>query len=76
MKTNAKVRPILFSLLMALGMSFFMGVAMVIIKVGIKPQFLQMVLSEWLIGFAIAIIPSFILPPVIDKMLNRILKDS
>lgn len=68
MKINAKYKPIVFSLLMALGMSFFMSLVMVIVKVGITPQFIQILLSEWLLGFVISILPSFFLPKIINKL--------
>lgn len=71
MKINKKYEPLLFSVFMALGMSFFMSFFMLLIKMGIKPSFFKALISEWALGFAISLIPSFILPPLISKILKN-----
>lgn len=66
-----KKENILFGVLMAIGMSLIMAIAMLIIKVGFVSGFLIIILKEWLLGFAICLLPALFLPPLIEKLLKR-----
>lgn len=74
MNTQKTSEKILFSVLMALGMSFFMAAAMVIVKVGFTPAFLKTFFQEWALGFVISVLPSFLLPILITKILGKFRK--
>lgn len=71
MKQLKKFEPILFGVLMAAGMSFIMSLAMMLIKAGIPPNFLKVFLGEWALGFAVSLLPSLFLPPLISKLLSK-----
>lgn len=75
MNTQKPSERILFSVLMALGMSFFMAAAMVIIKVGFTPALLKVFFQEWALGFVISVLPSFFLPKFISKLLSKFRKE-
>ncbi len=73
MKSNKIFKPILFGTLMAIGMSFFMSLAMIIKNVGITADFFKILISEWAFATIIALIPSILLPPVIEKIIGKII---
>lgn len=73
MKLNKIFKPILFGTLMAIGMSFFMSLAMIIKNVGITADFFKILISEWAFATIIALIPSILLPPVIEKIIGKII---
>lgn len=58
---------------MSIGMNFFMAIAMLIKNVGITPGFFKIFGSEWLFGTIVALLPSILLPPVIEKLLRKIM---
>ncbi len=68
---NNKKEKLIFALLMALGMSFFMSLTMVIKNVGINPQFFIILLKEWGFSFLVSILPSIFLPVLINKLLGK-----
>ncbi|MGO4987206.1 DUF2798 domain-containing protein [Gallicola sp. Sow4_E12] len=73
MKSNKIFKPILFGTLMAIGMSFFMSLAMIIKNVGITADFFKILISEWAFATIISLIPSILLPPVIEKIIGKII---
>ena len=75
MRIPRKYHSFLFSVLMALGMSFFMACAMLIIKAGFVPHFFRLLMEEWALGFAISLLPSLFLPPIIRKILGKFTRE-
>ena len=71
MKIPGKYRQIISGVLMALGMSFIMGLSMLLIKAGVRPGFFGMLMKEWALGFIISLLPSFVLPILINRLLGR-----
>ncbi|AQS53609.1 hypothetical protein BW727_101242 [Jeotgalibaca dankookensis] len=75
MKLIKEHRMIVFSLLMGVGMSFFMSFVMTVVNAGFPPMFFQIWMRSWLVGFFASLIPALGLPPLINKFLDLITKD-
>lgn len=75
MKISKKQAPLVFSVLMALSMSLVMSFFMLLIKAGIRPGFLQMLLKDWALGFVVALLPSFLLPKLINRLMRKFIKE-
>lgn len=72
MKIKKKYTMITFSLLMGLGMSFFMSFVMTAVNVGFPPVFVQLWMKSWAVGFLASLPAALTLPPLIHKFLARI----
>lgn len=72
MKINKKYKMLMFSLLMGLGMSFFMSFVMTAVNIGFPPVFVQLWMKSWGVGFVASLPAALTLPPLIHKFLKRI----
>ena len=72
MKIPKKYSQIVFVLLMALGMSFFMSFALTAINVGINNEFPARWGRAFLLAYPIAVIAALIIVPVVRKLVDKV----
>jgi len=71
-KINKKYEPIVFTFLMALGMSCIISFFMILCMFGLRPDFLSTWLTTWAMAFAIAFPTAYVLPRGIRKAMQGI----
>jgi hypothetical protein len=57
---------------MAIIMSMFVSFSMTIINVGFDANFVDMWMGGWAIGFLASLPLSFLLPPLLQKLMERL----
>lgn len=68
----SKKRRIFTAVSMALCMSIYMSFVMVSVNIGWVPHFFQAWLKGWSVGFCVSLPLSFIVPPTIQKIANKL----
>jgi hypothetical protein len=61
-----------FGISMAMAMSLCMSFAMTAINIGFGSNFISTCLSAWGIGFVVSLPFSFLVPPLIQKLMRRL----
>ena len=72
MDNRKKYSEIIFIVIMGLGMSFIMTLAITYINTGIDSSFINRWLKALIVGFPIAIIASAIVAPIAKKLTKKI----
>ena len=65
---SKKYSEVLFIVIMGLGMSFIMTLAITYINTGLDSDYLNRWFKAWLVGFPIAIFASIVIAPIAKKL--------
>lgn len=72
LKVSRRYYSIVFAFLVSIGMSFFMSFALVLVNVGLVPNFLGIWLVGYAVSFLVSLPISLFLIPIIKKIVDKL----